>query len=356
MTSGGGASRRRAGKRQRRLALALDQVIERPEECREGFTGTGRGDDERVGIGSNGAPGLLLDVGGAGKDILKPAPDGGPELSEDGVSHSFTVARRPTWQGRLIPMTRELTDSRLTNHIAEGVGEILKGVRISGLLRGLELGDAGDVLAQEWISRVLEQHRPDDGFLSEEATDDMSRLKKDRVWIVDPIDGTKEFSTGRQDWAIHIALVINGVPEHAAVGMPDLGVTFKSSDVRAVTGPMSKKFVVSRNRPPQVAGFIAEKMGYETVGVGSAGAKAMHVLLGDFDGYIHAGGQYEWDQAAPVGVARAAGLHCSRLDGSPITFNNEDTFIPDLVICRPEIKDEVLAAAAEFAEANGGYN
>lgn len=248
-------------------------------------------------------------------------------------------------------MTVEISDSRLTNSLANGCGEILKGVRNGGLLRGLALGDAGDEAAQEWITRVIAQHRPADGVLSEEAADDLSRLKKDRVWIVDPLDGTKEFATGRQDWAVHIALVINGIPEHAAVAMPDLGVTFRSSDARAVTGPLAKKFVVSRNRPPQVASHIAEKMGFETVGIGSAGAKAMHVLLGDFDGYIHSGGQYEWDQAAPVGVAMAAGLHCSRLDGSPIRFNNEDTFIPDLLICRPELADEILEHANAYAEA-----
>ena len=139
------------------------------------------------------------------------------------------------------------------------------------------------------------------------------------------------------------------------MGLPDLGVTFKSSDVRAVTGPLSKKFVVSRNRPPKVADYIAEKMGYEVVGVGSAGAKAMHVLLGDYDGYIHAGGQYEWDQAAPVGVAQAAGLHCCRLDGSEIRFNNEDTFVPDILICRPELKDEILEHAQAFAAEHGGF-
>ena len=252
-------------------------------------------------------------------------------------------------------MTVEISDSRLTNSLAQGCGEILKGVRNGGLLRGLSLGDAGDEAAQEWIARVLEQHRPQDGMLSEEASDDLARLKKDRVWIVDPLDGTKEFATGRQDWAVHIALVENGIPIHAAVGLPDLGVTFKSSDVRAVTGPLSKKFVVSRNRPPKVADYIAEKMGYEIVGVGSAGAKAMHVLLGDYDGYIHAGGQYEWDQAAPVGVAQAAGLHCCRLDGSEIRFNNEDTFIPDILICRPELKDEILEQAQAFAAEHGGF-
>ena len=252
-------------------------------------------------------------------------------------------------------MTVEISDSRLTNSLAQGCGEILKGVRNGGLLRGLSLGDAGDEAAQEWIARVLEQHRPQDGMLSEEASDDLARLKKDRVWIVDPLDGTKEFATGRQDWAVHIALVENGIPIHAAVGLPDKGVTFKSSDVRAVTGPLSKKFVISRNRPPKVASYIAEKMGYETVGVGSAGAKAMHVLLGDFDGYIHAGGQYEWDQDAPVGVAQASGLHCCRLDGSEIRFNNEDTFIPDILICRPELKDEILEHAQAFAAEHGGF-
>ena len=238
-------------------------------------------------------------------------------------------------------MTVEISDSRLTNSLAQGCGEILKGVRNGGLLRGLSLGDAGDEAAQEWIARVLEQHRPQDGMLSEEAADDLARLKKDRVWIVDPLDGTKEFATGRQDWAVHIALVENGIPIHAAVGLPDLGVTFKSSDVRAVTGPLSKKFVVSRNRPPKVADYIAEKMGYEVVGVGSAGAKAMHVLLGDYDGYIHAGGQYEWDSCAPVAVAEAAGLHTARLDGSPLVYNNADPYLPDLLVCHPDLVERV---------------
>lgn len=252
-------------------------------------------------------------------------------------------------------MTSKLSDSRLTNHIAMGCGQILKGVRAGGLLRGQHLGEAGDELAQNWIARVLKEHRPNDGFLSEEAADNLDRLSKDRVWIVDPLDGTKEFATGRQDWAVHIALVEDGVPTHAAVGLPDLGQTFTSSDARAVTGPLSRKFVVSHNRPPAVAGYVAEKLGFEEVAIGSAGAKAMHVLLGDFDGYIHAGGQYEWDQAAPVGVAMAAGLHCSRLDGSPIKFNNEDTYMPDLVVCRKELADDILAHAAQFLQDNGKY-
>ncbi|MDO5076297.1 3'(2'),5'-bisphosphate nucleotidase CysQ [Corynebacterium sp.] len=252
-------------------------------------------------------------------------------------------------------MTAHFEDSILTRRLAQGTGEILKGVRNVGLLRGTNLGDAGDDLAQNWIARVLAQHRPDDGFLSEEAADNLARLTKDRVWIIDPLDGTKEFATGRQDWAVHIALIENQQPVHAAVGLPDLGVVFHSSDAKAVTGPLSRKLMVSHNRPPKVAAHIADKLQFDTVSMGSAGAKAMHVLLGDADAYVHAGGQYEWDSAAPVGVCRAAGLHCSRLDGSELTYNNEDTYLPDILICRPELADEILELAAAFLEANGGY-
>lgn len=252
-------------------------------------------------------------------------------------------------------MTAQIDDSILAHRLAQGTGEILKGVRNVGVLRGRSLGDAGDDLAQNWIARVLEQHRPDDGFLSEEAADNPERLAKDRVWIIDPLDGTKEFATGRQDWAVHIALVEKGVPTHAAVGLPDLGVVFHSADARAVTGPFAKVVALSHNRPPKVAVHIAEKLGYATEELGSAGAKAMHVLLGDYDAYIHAGGQYEWDSAAPVGVCMAAGLHCSRLDGSPLRYNNEDTYLPDVLICRPELADSILEMAAQFLEENGSY-
>ena len=252
-------------------------------------------------------------------------------------------------------MTVEISDSRLTNSLADGCGEILKGVRNGGLLRGLALGDAGDEAAQEWISRVLEQHRPKDGVLSEEAADDLSRLKKDRVWIIDPLDGTKEFATGRQDWAVHIALVENHKPIHAAVGLPDIGVNFFSDEARAVLGPKSGKIIVSRNRAPKVADYVAEHTGSEITTYGSAGAKAMRVLLGDADAYIHAGGQYEWDSAAPVGVAQAAGLHCSRLDGSKLTYNNADPYLPDVLICRPDMADEILQLCATFKEEHGSY-
>lgn len=255
----------------------------------------------------------------------------------------------------MIHMTASIDDARLTFRLALGTGEILKGVRGVGLLRDRKLGDAGDELAQNWIARVLEQHRPEDGVLSEEAADDQSRLAKDRVWIIDPLDGTKEFAGGRQDWAVHIALVENGEPIHAAVALPDLGVVFTSTESKAVQGPLSRKIVVSRNRAPQVATHIAEAMNFELTPMGSAGAKAMHVLLGDADAYVHAGGQYEWDSAAPVGVAQAAGLHCSRLNGDKLSYNNKDTYMPDLLICRPEIAEEIIGHADAFLAQNGSY-
>lgn len=252
-------------------------------------------------------------------------------------------------------MSAYVDDDILTLRLAQGTGEILKGVRNVGLLRGRVLGDAGDALSQEWIARVLQQHRPDDAVLSEEAADNRDRLDNSRVWIIDPLDGTREFAGGRQDWAVHIALIENGTPVHAAVGLPDLGQVFHTGEAKAVTGPMSNKIVVSRTRPPEVGKFVAEKLGRELVHMGSAGAKAMHVLLGDADAYIHAGGQYEWDSAAPVGVCKSAGLHVSRLDGSEPEYNQVDTFMPDMLFCRPEIADDILAAVAEYKEKHGDF-
>lgn len=245
-------------------------------------------------------------------------------------------------------MSVYVDDATLARRLALGTGDILKGVRNVGLLQNSTLGKSGDSLSQQWISTVLKEHRPEDGFLSEEAFDDGERLKHDRVWIIDPLDGTKEFASGRQDWAVHIALVEEGQPVVAAVGLPDLGQVFVTEDVQAVGGPLSGKIAVSRTRPPEVAEFIAAETGLELTLMGSAGAKAMHVLIGDADAYIHDGGQYEWDSAAPVGVCRAAGLHVSRLDGSRHVFNNEDTYMPDLLIARPEVADDILRLYAEF--------
>ncbi|MGO1949215.1 MAG: 3'(2'),5'-bisphosphate nucleotidase CysQ [Mycobacteriaceae bacterium] len=252
-------------------------------------------------------------------------------------------------------MTSYIDDETLALRLAQGTGEILKGVRNVGLLRGGELGAAGDAIAQDWIARVLAKHRPDDAVLSEEATDDLARLEQDRVWIIDPLDGTREYAGVRQDWAVHIALAENGKVTHAAVGMPDLGQVFTSAESKAVEGRPTNRIVISRNSTPEIAPFISERTGHEITTMGSCGAKAVSVLLGDNDAYVHAGGQYEWDNAAPVGVCEAAGLFCSRLDGSPLVYNNEDTYLPDLLICRPDIAEDILASAAAYKEENGTF-
>ena len=215
--------------------------------------------------------------------------------------------------------------------------------------------DGGDAASHRYIAEQLREHRPDDAVLDEEGAEDPRRFTSDRVWIIDPLDGTREFAGGRQDWAVHIALIEDGTPVHAAVGLPDLGQVFHTGEAKAVTGPMSNKIVVSRTRPPEVGKFVAEKLGRELVHMGSAGAKAMHVLLGDADAYIHAGGQYEWDSAAPVGVCKSAGLHVSRLDGSEPEYNQVDTFMPDMLFCRPEIADDILAAVAEYKKEHGDF-
>ncbi|KAB1501397.1 3'(2'),5'-bisphosphate nucleotidase CysQ [Corynebacterium sp. 320] len=247
-------------------------------------------------------------------------------------------------------MTAEVDDATLALRLALGTGEILKGVRNVGLLRDDVLGKAGDATAQGWIARCLEQHRPDDAVLSEEAPDDGSRLVKDRVWIIDPLDGTREYGSGRQDWAVHIALAEKGVITQAAVGMPDLGRVFHSNDIRAVGGKPTNRLVISQNSSPEIGTFIAEETGMELVHMGSCGAKTVSVILGDNDAYIHAGGQYVWDNAAPVGLAQAAGLHTSRLDGSPVDYGAEDTYLPDLLICRPDIADKLLSAADKYLQ------
>lgn len=253
-------------------------------------------------------------------------------------------------------MTAELNDATLAQRLAQGTGEILKGVRNVGLLRGTELGKAGDALAQDWIARSLVQHRPNDAMLSEEAEDDLTRLDNSRVWIIDPLDGTREYAGGRQDWAVHIALVENGKIIEAAVGMPDLGRVFSSSEVRAVEGSRTNRLVISQNTTPAIAEFIAEDLGLELVTMGSCGAKAVSVILGDNDVYVHAGGQYEWDNAAPVGIAQAAGLHTSRLDGTDLCYNCESPYLPDLVISRPDMADEILSSAAKFHDKHGAYS
>jgi 3'(2'), 5'-bisphosphate nucleotidase len=208
-----------------------------------------------------------------------------------------------------------------------------------------ERGDEGDWQAHQHLMAMLREARPDDGILSEEGRDDLARLERSRVWIVDPLDGTREFSEhGRSDWAVHVALAIDGTVAAGAVALPAIGRTLGTEPAESMPeradGPL--RIVVSRSRPPSEAYRVARALDGELLALGSAGAKAMAVVLGHADLYVHSGGQYEWDNAAPAAVALAAGFHASRVDGSPLVYNRRDPWLPDLLICRPELADGVL--------------
>ncbi|SIR75321.1 3'(2'),5'-bisphosphate nucleotidase CysQ [Williamsia sterculiae] len=240
------------------------------------------------------------------------------------------------------------SDLDLAAHIAEGAGRILLGVRHQRLLTGRALGDVGDAMAQQWIAAVLRTHRPDDAVLSEEAPDDPVRLRSRRVWVIDPLDGTSEFSRGTDDWAVHIALTVDGRPDACAVSLPGRGELYRTDVVDPLPDELSGRMVTSLYGAGYESAWVARALGLRMFAVGSAGAKAMAVVRGAADAYVHGGGQYEWDNCAPVGVAEAAGLHCSRLDGSALLYNRPDPYLPDFVICRMEIRDRVLESLAQI--------
>ncbi|TIX50958.1 3'(2'),5'-bisphosphate nucleotidase CysQ [Alteraurantiacibacter aquimixticola] len=242
-----------------------------------------------------------------------------------------------------------MTDAELAAALAEAAGKILCDVRASGLITGKALGKAGDETANQFLVHALKQQRPDDGLLSEESKDTAERLSKERVWIIDPVDGTREYGEERTDWAVHVALAIGGKPEIGAVALPGLDLVLRTDQPQLLPPAADKpRLVVSRTRPAPEAVAVAEKIGGELVGMGSAGAKAMAVVRGEAEIYLHSGGQYEWDSCAPAAVALAHGLHVSRIDGSPMVYNQQDTWLPDLLICRPEWAERVLAEVAKL--------
>jgi 3'(2'), 5'-bisphosphate nucleotidase len=236
-----------------------------------------------------------------------------------------------------------MNDHELAAQIAREAGQLLVRRRAEGASK-----DDGDRESNDLILARLAEARPDDAVLSEESKDDPIRLQRERVWIVDPLDGTREFGeSGRRDWAVHVALVVNGTPDACAVALPaqdDLVLATNPAPALAPASGAKMRLLVSRTRPPKLAEYLAGVLDAELVPLGSAGAKTMAVVQGLADVYAHSGGQYEWDSAAPVGVASAAGCHCSRLDGSPLVYNRPDPYLPDLLVCRPELAPTVLAA------------
>ena len=231
-----------------------------------------------------------------------------------------------------------MSDHTLARVLADRAGRVLLDLR-DELNDPAELKAEGDRRSHEFLVAELARQRPDDAVLSEEGKDDHARLGAHRVWIVDPLDGTREYSEKpRADWAVHVALWQDGELVAGAVSRPAMGPTFATDEPSAIPtaagGPL--RLAVSRSRPPTFVGRLAERIDARLVPMGSAGIKATAVLDGVVDAYVHAGGQYEWDSAAPVAVAQAAGLHTSRIDGSRLAYNQADPLLPDLLICRQE--------------------
>ena len=241
------------------------------------------------------------------------------------------------------------TDHDTARSLATSAGELLRTVRTRHFADADARKAAGDAESHLFLLAQLAALRPHDAVLSEEGADDPVRLGSERVWIVDPLDGTREFSElDRSDWAVHVALWERGALVAGAVALPGEQLTLTTGCVHDLparpSGPV--RLAVSRTRPPALVQELAGRLGAELVPMGSAGVKAMAVLRGRADAYVHGGGQYEWDSAAPVAVARAAGLHTSRLDGSPLRYNQPDPWLPDLLICRPELAEQLLDAIA----------
>jgi 3'(2'), 5'-bisphosphate nucleotidase len=243
-------------------------------------------------------------------------------------------------------------DGDLAAHLAEHAGRILLQVRSSNVFAAKSLGKAGDQTANQFLVHALREQRPQDGLLSEEEKDNAERLDHKRVWIVDPVDGTREYGEERQDWAVHVGMAVDGQPVLGAVALPGCGEVLRSDRPGEVPpAPDTLRMVVSRTRPASEATEVARKLGAALVPMGSAGAKAMAILRGEADIYLHSGGQYEWDSCAPVAVALGWGLHASRIDGSPLTYNQQDVYMPDLLICRKEHAQRVLAEVAALSAA-----
>jgi 3'(2'), 5'-bisphosphate nucleotidase len=237
-------------------------------------------------------------------------------------------------------------DVEVAERAARAAADALLRLRDRRELTGRALGDAGDAAAQRAIVAVLAAERPEDVVFSEEAVDGPRRLRADRVWIVDPLDGTREYGEpGRHDWAVHVALWSAGELTAAAVALPGLGELLLTDPAPAKPAPADDRvrIAVSRTRPPAEASAVAAALDAQLVPLGSAGYKAVAVVRGEVDAYVHAGGMYQWDSAAPVAVARAAGLTTCRLDGSPLVYNGPDPWLPDLVVCRPELAEPILA-------------
>ena len=253
-------------------------------------------------------------------------------------------------EAELFESWQAMPDAELATTLAVHVGRLLDDHRRTLVERGTtmwQLKDSGDMLAHHFLMKAFVALRPGDAVLSEEGRDSRDRLAARRVWIVDPLDGTNEYGEGRADWAVHVALWEDDALTAGAVSLPSIEAVFSTDPPTPVPPkePGEKpRLVTSRNRAPYAAVLVAEGLDCDAYRLGSAGAKTMAILMGEADIYVHDGGMHQWDSAAPAAVAMAAGLHASRLDGSPLVYNEPDTWLPDFFVCRPEYVDDILHA------------
>ena len=256
----------------------------------------------------------------------------------------------PHCENNAMPAVAIETDAELSIRLAVEAGHLLLELRQQMFSAGApswQVMDSGDLAAHKFLMKEFAAVRDGDAVLSEEGADDKRRLSSDRVWIVDPLDGTNEYGErGRHDWAVHIALWEKDRMTAAAVSLPAMDMVFGTDPAQPMPDRRFDKprLITSRNRAPYAAVIVANELGCEAVRLGSAGAKAMAVVVGEADIYIHDGGMYQWDSAAPAAVAEAAGLHVSRVDGSPLVYNERDAWLPDFMVCRPEFAEPVLDA------------
>ncbi len=236
-------------------------------------------------------------------------------------------------------------DHVVAGDLARQAGALLLALQGEGL-EGKPLGAEGDRRANALLMDLLGQHRPKDRVRSEEADRDEHLVDAHgRLWIIDPLDGTREYGEIRTDWAVHVALAVDGAPVVGAVALPGLDLVLTTGAPPPLPDlPATPRMVISRSRPPAFTDAVAGALGAELVPMGSAGAKISAVVRGEAEVYVHAGGQYEWDSCAPVAVALAAGLFASRIDGSPLRYAQQDPWLPDLIVCHPDLADDVLAA------------
>ncbi len=248
-------------------------------------------------------------------------------------------------------------DHTFAADLAASAGEVLLALRVQlGFADPAALRNAGDRCAQQLLAARLAGERPADAVLSEEAPDDLTRRQASRVWIIDPLDGTSEYAEAdRTDWAVHVALWERGNLVAGAIALPARGLTLSTADMARPTlrAAGALRVAVSRTRAPAIATEVAAHLGADLVPMGSSGAKCAAVILGEVDAYVHAGGQYEWDSAAPVAVAQAAGLHVSRLDGSPLAYNQDNAYLPDLLVCAAHLAGRILEVTAALTAVPG---